>query len=134
MDIAQLQDIMKFSPDVLLPPAPVCTYIQQLIPEDRRSVSDRDTTRKNNSCSLLWVLIKPAKIYREFKIRATAFTNRDSLLVLDVGTNLGETLCRVTMCNILLLCLAPPNTLAVVLSPLMRVQGIFAEFGILPTT
>jgi superfamily II DNA helicase RecQ len=130
MNAPELQDIRNLSSDVL--PHVYST----MIPEDRRSVSDAfwDEYSKEEkaigyrACLLLWVLTKSMKIPREFQIRATIATlmNKDSLL--DVGTNAGKTLC------IVLPCLVSPDTLAVVFSPLKRLQAVqvltFEEYGI----
>jgi hypothetical protein len=130
MDLPELQDIRNLSPDVL-----PHVYLA-MIPEDRRSVSEAFWEEYNETeraigyraCLLLWVQSKSTKVPREFQIRGTiaTLTSKDSLL--DIGTNAGKTLC------IVLPCLVSPNTLAVVLSPLKRLQSvqvlIFEEYGI----
>ena len=78
---------------------------------------------------LLWVFTKSMKFPREFQIRGRIATpmNKDSLL--DIGTNAGKTLC------IVLPCFVSSDTLAVVFSPLKRLQAVqvltFEEYGII---
>ena len=77
---------------------------------------------------LLWVHSECQYVPREFQLVATMalMTGQDSLI--DVGTGAGKTLCMV------LPCMLAPETMAIVFSPLKRLQVIqvleFARYNI----
>ena len=130
INASELQDIRNLSPE-LLP-----HLYSAIIPEDRRPVSDTFWTEYNiteraigyRACLLLWALTATSKVPREFQLHATIAILSNKDLLLDVGTNAGKTMCMI------LPCLVSPDTLAVVFSPLKRLQAVqvltFEEFGI----
>jgi superfamily II DNA helicase RecQ len=67
---------------------------------------------------LLWVLSGFKDLPREFQLTATIamMSGLDSLI--DVGTGAGKTLCMVLPCMI------SPETMAIVVSPLKRLQAV----------
>ncbi|PPR02849.1 hypothetical protein CVT24_002327 [Panaeolus cyanescens] len=80
------------------------------------------------ACLILWAVTNRTKLPRKFQLEATIAVLSDLDSLLDVGTNAGKTLCMV------LPCLVSPNTMAVVFSPLKRLQAVqvltFEEYGL----
>jgi ATP-dependent helicase YprA (DUF1998 family) len=80
------------------------------------------------ACLLLWVILNYEVLPREFQVAATIaiMSGQDSLI--DVSTGTGKTLCMI------LPCLVSPDTMAIVFSPLKRLQSVqvlsFARYGI----
>ncbi|KAH9070707.1 P-loop containing nucleoside triphosphate hydrolase protein, partial [Lactarius deliciosus] len=80
------------------------------------------------ACLLLWVISNFEVLPREFQVTATIaiMSGQDSLI--DVGTGAGKTLCMI------LPCLLSPDTIAIIFSPLKRLQSVqvlsFARYGI----
>lgn len=111
------------------------TVFDILVPAERHfpptfwqkySVEDKHTGLR--ACLLMWVTTKKEVLPRDFQIEATIaiMTGRDCLI--DVGTGYGKTLCMA------LSCLLAPKELAVIFSPLKRLQAVqvlqFMQYGI----
>lgn len=125
----QLEDIRTFPRDLLF------WLYDRLVPAERRVPItfwldyDQDEQAIGlRSSLLLWVHSGFQDLPREFQLRATIATmsGKDSLV--DIGTGAGKTLCMI------LPCLLAPDTMAVVFSPLKRLQAVqvltFARYQI----
>ena len=80
------------------------------------------------ACLLVWTVTYSKLVPREFQLEATItiMSGRDSFI--DVGTGYGKTLC------VIIPCLLDPESLAVIFSPLKRLQAVqvleFERYGI----
>ncbi|KAH9014989.1 II DNA helicase [Lactarius pseudohatsudake] len=132
MDLATelgLRDIQDLPEDMLH-----STY-ETLVPSERRLPvtfwAQYDEEKQSiglRACLLLWVISNFEVLPREFQVTATIaiMSGQDSLI--DVGTGAGKTLCMI------LPCLLSPDTIAIIFSPLKRLQSVqvlsFARYGI----
>ncbi|KAF8272466.1 hypothetical protein EI94DRAFT_1796088 [Lactarius quietus] len=114
-----LQDIRNFSRDVLY------WVYNTLVPVELRPpvsfwlrYDEEQQTIGLRASLLLWVHSEFQELPQEFQLNATIamMSGQDSLI--DVGTGAGKTLCMI------LPCLLAPNTMAVVFSPLNRLQAV----------
>ena len=106
-----------------------------LIPNDRAPpasfwapYNDDERNIGLRACLLVWTVTDTKLVPREFQLEATIaiMSGRDSLI--DVGTGYGKTLCMIIPC------LLDPESLAVIFSPLKRLQAVqvleFERYGI----
>ena len=114
-----LQDLLEL-PDGLMHWA-----YHQLVPEERRLPVDfwlqydvKQQAIGIRASLLLWVRSGRQELPRVFQVKATIaiMSGQDSLI--DVGTGAGKTLCMV------LPCLLAPTSVAVIFSPLKRLQVV----------
>ena len=114
--------LLKIAFDILIPTdrAPPATFWAPYN-DDERNIGLR-------ACLLLWTVTDTKLVPREFQLEATIaiMSGRDSLI--DVGTGYGKTLCMIIPC------LLDPESLAVIFSPLKRLQVVqvleFERYGI----
>ncbi|KAH9160732.1 II DNA helicase [Lactarius sanguifluus] len=124
-----LQEVQDLPEDVLH-----STY-ETLVPSERRLSAtfwaqyDEDKQSIGlRACLILGIISNFEVLPREFQVAATIaiMSGQDSLI--DVGTGAGKTLCMI------LPCLLAPDTIAIIFSPLKRLQSVqvlsFARYGI----
>ena len=104
--------LLKLAFDLLIPTdcAPSATFWAPYN-DDERNIGLR-------ACLLVWTVTYSKLVPREFQLEATItiMSGRDSFI--DVGTGYGKTLC------VIIPCLLNPESLAVIFSPLKRLQAV----------
>jgi ATP-dependent helicase YprA (DUF1998 family) len=119
-DIGDVLQNIRDLPEQALHPS-----FSTVIPADRTlspafwtSYSAKEAAVGLRACLLLWAASGSRLIPREFQLEATIAMMSGKNTIIDVGTGYGKTLCMI------LPCLLSPRTIAVIISPLKRLQAV----------